>query len=84
MFTPEELHQEIKAYHDDQMALLQKNPWLIPATISLTVVPMAIAIHGFWKNRQLQKQLKIEREKTKQMALEQKLAPKNHRKFRLN
>lgn len=82
MLTPADIHQEIKEHREFQNELLRKNPWLIPASIALTVVPMAISIHGFWKYRQLQKQLKIEREKTKQLALEHAdTAPKRHFKI---
>lgn len=70
MLTPSDIHQEIKEQHEFQNELLRKNPWLIPSLVGLTVFPMVISIHGFWKNRQLQKQLKIEREKTKQIALQ--------------
>jgi len=83
MLMPEELHQEMKAQREFNMELLQKNPWLIPATIALTTVPMAIGIHGFWKNRQLSKKLKIEREKTKQIVLNSPEV-KNHRQFKLH
>lgn len=72
MLTPEDMQQEMKEFNETKLEILKKNPWLIPATISLTTVPLVIAIHGFWKNRQLSKKLKIEREKTKQLMLEQR------------
>jgi len=69
MLTPEEFHEDMKQYNEEKLAIIRKNPWLIPASIASTAIPMAVFIHGFWKNRELQKKLKIEREKTKQMAL---------------
>ena len=69
MLTPEKIHQDVKAYHEEEMELLKKNPWLIPATMALSLVPVALGIHGFWKNRQLHNQLKIECERTKQLAI---------------
>lgn len=83
MLTPEKLHQEMKAYNDASLEIVRKNPWLIPASIALTTVPLTISVYGFWKNRQLSKQLKIEREKTKQMALS-KAPAKNHRPFKFH
>ena len=77
MLTPEELHAEMKEYNEFQMKLVQENPWLIPASIALTTIPMAICVHGFWKNRQLSKKLKIEREKTKQLVLGPAITAKN-------
>lgn len=69
MYTPEELHEDIEKYNEGKLEIIRENPWLIPASIALTAIPLAISIHGFWKNRQLKKELKIEREKTKQLAL---------------
>lgn len=83
MLTPEKLHQEIKANTDVSLEIIRKNPWLIPASIALTTAPLTISVYGFWKNRQLSKQLKIEREKTKQIALN-KAPAKNHRPFKLH
>lgn len=69
MLSPEEIHQDFKEYSQAELDIIHDNPWLIPASIALCTVPLAISIHGFWKNRILNKQLKIERERTKQMAL---------------
>lgn len=77
MLTPEELHAEMKEYNEFQMKMVQENPWLIPATIALTTIPVAICIHDFWRNRQLSKKLKIEREKTKRLVLEPMATDKN-------
>ncbi|KRN02714.1 hypothetical protein FD13_GL001709 [Levilactobacillus senmaizukei DSM 21775 = NBRC 103853] len=52
------------------LTLIEENPWLIPATAALQVIPAAVLIHGYWKNRQLKKQLQIERERTKQLRLQ--------------
>ncbi|MFC6181143.1 transposase [Lactiplantibacillus daowaiensis] len=71
MLTPSKFQAEISKHHDQMYALLKDNPWLIPATLSMQVIPVALGVHGFWKNRQLSKQLKIERERTKQLALQQ-------------
>lgn len=49
--------------------LIDENPWLIPATVMLEIIPITVIAHGFWKNRQLKKQLQIERERTKQMQI---------------
>jgi len=70
MLTPEEFHEDMKQYNEEKLEIIRKNPWLIPASIASTVIPVTVSIHGFWKNRELQKKLKIEREKTKQMALD--------------
>lgn len=51
--------------------LINDNPWLIPATVALEILPATAMIHGFWKNRQLKKQLQIERERTKQLRINQ-------------
>ncbi|WP_053083545.1 hypothetical protein [Levilactobacillus koreensis] len=53
--------------------LVGDNPWLLPALVSLEIIPATVMIHGFWKNRQLKKQLQIEKEHTKQLMLEQHL-----------
>ncbi|AYE37782.1 transposase [Companilactobacillus zhachilii] len=84
MLTPEELHQEMKENKEFNMEMLRKNPWLIPATIALTTLPVAVCIHGFWKNRQLQKKLKIEREKTKQLVLGHHEEKRNYRPFKFH
>jgi len=70
MLTPEEFHEDMKHYNEEKLAIIRKNPWLIPVSIAWTVFPVVVSIHGFWKNRELQKKLKIEREKTKQMSLD--------------
>ena len=49
--------------------LIDENPWLIPATVMLEIIPITVVAHGFWKNRQLKKQLQIERERTKQLQI---------------
>lgn len=66
---PKEICEEIHKYDDESFKVIEKNPWLIPATLAWITIPTAICLHGFWKNRQLKKQLKIEREKTKQLTL---------------
>ncbi|MDT6979348.1 hypothetical protein [Levilactobacillus zymae] len=73
--TPAELATERKAYQD----LIREYPWLIPATVAVGALPAMIAAHGFWKTRQLKKQLQIEREKTKQLTLQMGNAPKRPR-----
>ncbi|HCD08396.1 transposase [Companilactobacillus crustorum] len=73
MLTPEKLHQDVKEYNDESFKLIEKNPWLIPTSVALLTFPIAVSIHGFWKNAILKKKLKIEREKTKQLKLENKL-----------
>ena len=60
MPTSEEIYQEMQKYNEKELEIIRKNPWIIPA---------AICIRGFWKNRQLKTQLKIEREKTKRASL---------------
>lgn len=54
---------------------LHDYPWLIPISVALQALPAAVMIHGFWKNRQLKKELQIERERTKQLRLEQPATP---------
>ncbi|QMU08674.1 hypothetical protein [Levilactobacillus suantsaii] len=51
--------------------LVQDNPWLIPTTVALELVPATLLVYGFWKNRHLKKQLLIERERTQQLRLRQ-------------
>lgn len=67
MLTPKVIHEDFVRYNNESFELLQKNPWLIPATMAWVAIPAVVCMHGFWKNRQLKNQLKIEREKTKQM-----------------
>lgn len=71
MLTPKIIHNDLHEHHRQVVQLFEKTPWLIPATTLLHIVPVAIGVHGFWKSRALSKQLKIEREKTKQLALQQ-------------
>lgn len=71
MLTPKTIHRDISAHHAQVLTIVEQNPWLIPALTALHTVPIAVAVHGFWKSRALGKQLKIEREKTKQLALQQ-------------
>lgn len=71
MLTPEDINEEIKEYNETKLEIIRENPWLIPASVALMAIPMAVSIHGFWKNAQLKKRLKIEREKTKQLQMEQ-------------
>ncbi|WP_318766970.1 transposase [Lactiplantibacillus carotarum] len=71
MLTPKMIHNDVSAHHQQFLNILEKDPWLIPALTVVHTVPVAIAIHGWCKNRALSKQLKIEREKTKQLALQQ-------------
>ncbi|KRK95165.1 hypothetical protein FD25_GL001546 [Levilactobacillus acidifarinae DSM 19394] len=63
--TPTELAEKRQACY----ALVRDYPWLIPVTVAAGAFPAVVAAHGFWKTRQLKKQLQIEREKTKQLAL---------------
>lgn len=67
--VPQVSAEEMKAHRDRFSALIAEYPWLIPATVSLEIIPVTVMIHGFWKNRQLKKQLLIEREHTKQRQL---------------
>lgn len=60
---------EFKEHRERFSTLISENPWLIPTVISLEIIPVTTMLHGFWKNRQLKKQLQIEREKTKQLQL---------------
>ncbi|RRK11393.1 transposase [Lactiplantibacillus garii] len=71
MLTPKMIHDDISTHHEQFLTILERNPWLIPTLTTLHVIPVAIAVHGLCKNRALSKQLKIEREKTKQLALQQ-------------
>jgi len=71
MFPSKSLHQAMAAHHAEINALIQKNPWLIPATLAWNILPIVVIGHGFWKTQQLRMQLKIEREKTKQLAVTQ-------------
>ncbi|NLR09454.1 MULTISPECIES: hypothetical protein [Lactobacillaceae] len=57
--------------------LIDENPWLIPATVMLEIIPITVVAHGFWKNRQLKKQLQIERERTKQLQIN-RFRPSHH------
>ncbi len=71
MLLPKEIHEDITAYNKESFELLKDNPWLVPAVLAVSTAPIVISAYGFWKNRQLSKKLKIEREKTKQLALKQ-------------
>jgi len=71
MLTPKTIHDDLHEHHTQVVQLFSKYPWLIPATTLLHIIPVAIGVHGFWQSRALSKQLKIEREKTKQLALQQ-------------
>lgn len=51
--------------------LIHDNPWLVPSTMALQVLPLVVIAHGYWKTRQLKTQLQIEREKTKQLRINQ-------------
>ncbi|AVK64617.1 transposase [Lactobacillus sp. CBA3606] len=64
-------HAALTKHREHVLTLVTKAPWLIPVTLTIEMLPFAISAHGFWKTRQLSKQLKIEREKTKQLALQQ-------------
>ncbi|AVK62046.1 transposase [Lactobacillus sp. CBA3605] len=69
---PSKMTRAALATHRERVfTLVNKAPWLIPVTLTIELLPFAISAHGFWKTRQLSKQLKIEREKTKQLALQQ-------------
>ncbi|AKP02251.1 hypothetical protein [Companilactobacillus pabuli] len=69
MPTSEEIYQEMQKYNEKELEIIRKDPWIIPATVAWMAIPAAICIRGFWKNRQLKTQLKIEREKTKRASL---------------
>jgi hypothetical protein len=69
MQIPEEFYQEMQKRNEKELEIISKIPWLIPATVAWMAIPAAICIRGFWKNRQLKNQLKIEREKTKRATL---------------
>ncbi|XSE68956.1 transposase [Lactiplantibacillus plantarum] len=71
MLTPKTIHDDLHEHHTQVVQLFSKHPWLIPATTLLHIIPVVVGINGFWKLRALSKQLKIEREKTKQLALQQ-------------
>ena len=71
MLTPKTIHDDLHEHHTQVVQLFSKHPWLIPATTLLHIIPVVVDINGFWKSRALSKQLKIEREKTKQLALQQ-------------
>ena len=71
MLTPKTIHDDLHEHHTQVVQLFSKHPWLIPATTLLHIIPVVVGINGFWKSRALSKQLKIEREKTKQLALQQ-------------
>ncbi|WP_047999083.1 hypothetical protein [Lactiplantibacillus herbarum] len=70
MLIPKEIRNDLKAHHNEMLKTFNQNSWIIPIITLLHIIPLAIGIHGFWKSRALNKQLKIEREKTKQLALE--------------
>ncbi|CAJ1185425.1 hypothetical protein FD33_GL001200 [Companilactobacillus paralimentarius DSM 13238 = JCM 10415] len=72
MLLPKDVQEEINHYNEESFQLLHDNPWLIPAILGCMTLPAAVCIHGFWKNQQLKKQLKIEREKTRQLNLQNK------------
>ncbi|MFD1418153.1 hypothetical protein [Companilactobacillus keshanensis] len=44
--------------------LIRDEPWLVPTTVFFEMIPVSIMAYGFWKNRKLKTQLKIEHEKT--------------------
>lgn len=71
MLTPKMIHNDVSTHHEQFLTILEKDPWLIPALTALHIVPVVVAAHGFYKTLALSKQLKIEREKTKQLALQQ-------------
>ncbi|AUI70792.1 transposase [Companilactobacillus alimentarius] len=72
MLLSKEMREEMKKYDAEGFKIIENNPWLIPATLAWLMIPTTICIHGFWKNRQLKKQLQIEREKTKQLSANKK------------
>ncbi|MQS76876.1 transposase [Lactobacillus halodurans] len=72
MLTPEEFKEEFDKLNEEKMAIVKGNPWVIPAASAFCAIPLAICIHGYWKNRQLKNKYKIEREKTKQLTIENK------------
>lgn len=55
----------------DGTAIVEVNPWLIPTTVAVATLPVAVWIASRAKTRNLKKQLQIEREKTKQLMLQQ-------------
>lgn len=71
MLTPKKIHTDISAHHEQFIEILAKEPWLIPSLTALHLVPVVIGVKGFWKSSELRLKLKIEREKTKQAALQQ-------------
>lgn len=71
MLTPKMVHNDISAHHAQFLNILEAHPWLIPTLTLLHTLPLIVAAPAFWKNRALSKRLKIEREKTKQLTLQQ-------------
>ncbi|ETY75018.1 hypothetical protein [Lactiplantibacillus fabifermentans] len=71
MLTPKMMHADCQAHRAEVLKIVQDHPWMVPATVALHVLPIAIMAHGFWKTRELNKRLKIEQEKTKRLALKQ-------------
>ncbi|MFC6202746.1 transposase [Lactiplantibacillus nangangensis] len=71
MLPPKEMHEAWKLHHERVYNMAHDYPWLIPALTLLHTVPLAIAIHGFYKTHRKYLELKIEREKTKRQALDQ-------------
>lgn len=69
MLSPEESRKNLEESNQQAFEIIHDNPWLIPAVFGTMTIPVAIAVHGFWKNRLVKKQLKIERERTKQLAI---------------
>jgi len=70
MLSPKEARNNLKEHRGQILKTIERNSWLIPVLAVLHTIPIVLWIHGFWKNRALNKQLKIEREKTKQLALD--------------
>lgn len=61
---------QLSNFVDQREEFIKDNPWLIPAGIAIQVIPLALLIHGHMKTSIYKKKLQIEREKTKQLALQ--------------
>ncbi|MFB9768889.1 transposase [Lactiplantibacillus modestisalitolerans] len=69
MLTPQKIQADVHEHHQEIIGILKANPWLAPTLTALHMIPVTVAIYGCYKTRALNKQLKIEREKTKRQAL---------------
>jgi len=58
---------------------IKENPWLIPVGLTVHMIPLALLVYGHVKTNIYKKKLQIEREKTKQLALQlQSNRPQGH------